>query len=147
MYDRKTWVILAICGSLLAVNLYYSSQNQKAAAKDKERQEAIQKAAAPAPDVPKESTAELIVEPTPPPAEKHTVTLSNEDVTFTLSNVGGGIEFAEFTNEFDVGSKTDLVRANRKGRGPIGAQHAAGDDQQRHADGRSADAADRPQLQ
>ena len=121
MYDRKTWVILAICGSLLAVNLYYSSQNQKAAAKDKERQEAIQKAAAPAPDAPKESTAELIVEPTPPPAEKQLVTLSNEDVTFTLSNVGGGIEFAEFTNEFDVGSKTDLVRANRKGRGPIGA--------------------------
>ena len=38
MYDRKTWVILGLCGVLLAVNLYYSGQTQKAQAAARARE-------------------------------------------------------------------------------------------------------------
>ncbi len=128
MYDRKTWVILALCGTLLAVNLYSSGQNQKAAAEARAREEAVQKAAAAAAEpVARASTAELTVETPPPPTEEETVVLKNDRVTFTLSNIGGGIKFAEFAREFEVGSKDVHVRANRYGSGPIGGLAGAGE--------------------
>ena len=128
MYDRKTWAILAICGSLLAVNLYYSSQNQQAAAAKRAREEALQKQTAATAEAPaKTTTAELTVEPPPPPTEEELVILKNDKVEFTLSNIGGGIKFAEFQNEFDVGSKDSRDRANRFGAGPIGALAGAGE--------------------
>ncbi len=127
MYDRKTWIILGLCGALLAANLYYSSQNQKAAAEARAREAAEQQSTAVLPDVPTTTTAELTIETPPPPTEEELVVLKNDKITFTLSNIGGGIKFAEFENEFDVGSKTDHVRANRFGGGPIGALAGAGE--------------------
>jgi YidC/Oxa1 family membrane protein insertase len=128
MYDRKTWVVLAICGALLAANLYYSGQTQKAQAAERARQEALQKQQALAEEAPaKSTTAELTVEPPPPPTEEELVILKNDRVEFTLTNIGGGIKYAEFQNEFEVGSKTARVRANRFGGGPIGALAGAGE--------------------
>jgi YidC/Oxa1 family membrane protein insertase len=120
MYDRKTWVILAICGALLAVNIHYQNQNAQLIA-EKRRAEDKLKAKAPAPDEIKEVTAGLTIETPPPPTEEETVELSNDKVVFTLTNIGGGIKHAEFRNEFDVGSKDSHVRANRYGSGPIAA--------------------------
>ena len=126
MYDRKTWIVLIICGALLAVNIYYSGQNQKAAqeqaAREKAQQEKedgdsttyIKEAAG-------STNAELTVDTPPPSTEEKLIELGNDDITFTLSNIGGGIKFAEFANEFQVGSETDKVRSNRFGTGPIGA--------------------------
>ncbi len=128
MYDRKTWAVLAICGSLLAANLYYSSQNQQAAAAKRAKEEALQKQIAATAEAPvKTTTAELTVEPPPPPTEEELVILKNDKVEFTLSNIGGGIKFAEFQDELDVGSKDSRVRANRFGAGPIGALAGAGE--------------------
>jgi YidC/Oxa1 family membrane protein insertase len=120
MYDRKTWVILALCGSLLALNLYYSSKNAAAFNAERAREEALQKSIAPPPDVPVTTTAGLTVEPPPPPTEEETIILENKEVIFTLTNIGGGIKYAEFKDEFIVGSKTELVQINHFGGGPIG---------------------------
>ena len=128
MYDRKTWVVLAICGGLLAANLYYSGKTQQAQAAERARQEALQKQKALVEDAPaKSTTAELTVEQPPPPTEEELVVLKNDLVEFTLTNIGGGIKYAEFQNEFEVGSRTNRVRANRFGSGPIGALAGAGD--------------------
>lgn len=126
MYDRKTWIVLIICSGLLAMNLYFSGQNQKAEAEQAAREKAAKEAEA------EDSTtylkqaagstnAELTVDTPPPPTEETLVKLGNEDITFILSNIGGGIKYAEFADEFQVGSESEKVRSNRYGSGPIGA--------------------------
>lgn len=129
MYDRKTWAILVLCGSLLAVNIYYQNKNAEALAKEKRAKEAIQKIneAANAETAQKTTTAGLTVEPTLPPTEEETVVLKNKEVAFTLTNIGGGIKKAEFQNEFEVGSKQALVTLNRFGAGAVGALVSAGE--------------------
>ncbi len=125
MYDRKTWVILALCGALLAANVYYSSKAQEELLKERARKEALQKPAPPT-DVPVTTTAELTVETPPPPTEEQTIILENKEVIFTLTNIGGGVKFAEFKKQFQVGSK-ELVKVNRFGAGPIGGLADAGE--------------------
>lgn len=127
MYDRKTWAVLALCGSLLAVNLYYQGKNQRAQAEITAREDALQKANAPAPAPVRETTAGLTVEPTLPPTNEELVVLKNDKMSFTLSNIGGGIKIAEFQEEFDVGSKTSRVKINRYGPGQIGALAGVGE--------------------
>ncbi len=127
MYDRKTWVILALCGSLLAANLYFSSQQKVAQDLARAKEEALQKRLAPPADVPTTTTAELTVESPPPPTEEATVVLESPEVIFTLTNIGGGIKYAEFKHQFKVGSKTELVQANHFGAGPIGGLAGLGE--------------------
>lgn len=121
MYDRKTWVVLILCGGLLAANVYYSSKN---AAAERVRQEAEQKNAAAAsavlPADPAAGAPALTVDTPPPPTEESAVTLQNDKVIFTLTNIGGGIKYAEFKDQHKVGSKSELVQINRFGAGPIG---------------------------
>lgn len=117
MYDRKTWVILALCGALLAANVYYSSKN---AAVERARQEALPKTAPAATVDPAAAPPALSVDPPPPPTEEATIVLQNSEVIFTLTNIGGGIKYAEFKNQHQVGSKTELVQINHFGGGPIG---------------------------
>jgi YidC/Oxa1 family membrane protein insertase len=128
MYDRKTWAVLVICGGLLAANIYFSSQNQQAEAARKQREQALIETKAAAEGKPAvNTTAELTVETPPPPTDEEFVVLKNDKVAFTLTNIGGGIKHAEFQNEFDVGSKTSRVKANRLGTGPIGAIAGTGE--------------------
>lgn len=127
MYDRKTWVILSLCGCLLAVNLYYSNKIQVEQARIRAQEQALQKSIEPPPGAPTISTAELTVEPPPPPTEEETVVLENDEVIYTLTNIGAGIKHAEFKKQFQVGSKTQLVRANRFGPGPIGGLAGVGE--------------------
>ncbi len=128
MYDRKTWAILALCGSLLAANLYYANKNSIAQREVAERELALQKALAAAnTGAPTTTTAELTVETPPAPTEEETITLESTDVIFTLSNIGGGIKHAEFKKQFKVGSKTELVQVNHFDLGPIGGLAGAGE--------------------
>jgi YidC/Oxa1 family membrane protein insertase len=120
MYDRKTWVVLAICGALLAANLYFSGQARIAEEQKRAQAAALQPVAAPDPASPKTASGELTVEPPPPPTEEETFILENDKVAFTLTNIGGGVKYADFKTEFEVGSKSTRVRANRYGAGPIG---------------------------
>jgi YidC/Oxa1 family membrane protein insertase len=129
MYDRKTWIVLAICGVLLALNIHFTGKAQRerieyerrlAAAKELEQKQ--NPPAQPAPADPAATTgAELTVETPPPPTEEETIILESDNVVFTFTNIGGGIKFAEFKNQFEVGSRTAPVRINRFGGGPIGA--------------------------
>lgn len=126
MYDRKTWIVLILCGGLLALNLYYSSQTQKARAAQASEQKASPKNGESEDityldEATRKSEAELTVETPPPPTEQELIEIGNDQVTFTLSNIGGGIKHAEFAREFEVGSTTKHVRSNRFGTGPIGA--------------------------
>lgn len=125
MYDRKTWVVLAICGVLLAANIHYSTKNQeaqrekdrKARAEQVERDKLAAKEAAPS----RETQAGLTVETPPPPTEEELKVLKNDKIAFTLTNIGGGIKSAELLEQFEVHSKTNHVVINRFGSGPIGA--------------------------
>jgi YidC/Oxa1 family membrane protein insertase len=125
MYDRQTWVVLILCGALLALNFHYSSKNQRARAEYLAQQrQAEAEAAAAAGSDPATAPATvdgLAVEPPPPPTQEELIVLENDRVAFTLTTWGGGIKFAEFKNEFEVGSTTANVRANRHGTGAIGA--------------------------
>jgi YidC/Oxa1 family membrane protein insertase len=131
MYDRKTWVILALCGALLAANLYYTGQNKVAQDAIRAKEEALQKKVAPPTDVATATSADLTVDPPPPPTEEETVVLETKEVIFTLTNIGGGIKYAEFKNQFKVGSKTrlreDMVQLNHFGTGPIGGLAGPGE--------------------
>ena len=127
MYDRKTWVILALCGSLLAANLYYSTKTKATQDAIRAREEALQKPLAPTPETVTTTHADLTVEPPPPPTEEETVVLETPEVVFTLTNIGGGIKYAEFKKQFQVGSKTAMVQANHFGAGPIGGLAGAGE--------------------
>ncbi|MES2920880.1 MAG: membrane protein insertase YidC [Verrucomicrobiota bacterium] len=127
MYDRKTWVVLALCGGLLAANLYYSTKNNAAVAAERARQEALQKSAAPKIDAVTTTTAELTVEPQLPSTDEQKITLESKEVIFTLTNIGGGIKHAEFKKQYQVGSKDTLVKVNHFGAGPIGGLAGAGE--------------------
>jgi YidC/Oxa1 family membrane protein insertase len=127
MYDRTTWIVLAVCGSLLAANFYVISENQKEEAAKRANTEALQKSVAPGKDPAAVTTAELTVEPPPPPTEEQLVTLENDKVVFTLTNIGGGVKYADFKTEYAVGSTSTLVRANRAAPGPIGGLAGAGE--------------------
>ncbi|MEI8037697.1 MAG: membrane protein insertase YidC [Verrucomicrobiota bacterium] len=127
MYDRKTWAVLALCGSLLAVNLYYQGKDKQLQTEKAAREEALQKTSAPAPGQVRQPAAELTVEPAPPSTEEELVILENDKMVFTFSNIGGGIKFAEFHNEFDVGSKTSRVKINSHGPGQIGGLAGVGE--------------------
>lgn len=123
MYDRKTWVVLALCGALLAANLYISSQNAVEEQKAKAQQEALQKTLAPPATAPAPAAATQTAptETASPATAEELITLESSEVVFTLTNIGGGIKYAEFKKQFQVGDKASFVRVNRFGAGPIGA--------------------------
>lgn len=128
MYDRKTWIILAVCGVLIALNIHYSTKNNAEKLKQREALEALQKAEkekyqieATGADTATEAAAAtggLAVETPPPPTSEELVVLENEKVAFTLSNIGGGIKFVELKQQKNIGSES-LVRLNSNGGAPI----------------------------
>ena len=112
MYDRKTWIVLALCGTLIALNLHFAAKNRPPV-------EPKAPAAAEQAETTGEAPVGLSVETPPPPTAEEFVVLENENVAFTLSNIGGGIKFAELKNQKNVG-ETSNVRLNLHGAGPIG---------------------------
>ena len=116
MYDRKTWIILAICGVLIAANIHFSAK--KAAyerANAPVTKETVEPVSAADPVSPE---AGLTVETPPPPTSEETVVLENDKVAFTLSNIGGGIKYAELKEQKNV-AETSNVRINKNGPAPL----------------------------
>lgn len=112
MYDRKTWIVLALCGVLISLNIYFSSQTRpEATAKPATIEASAQNDG--------EAPAELSVETPPPSTEEELIVLENEKVAFTLTSIGGGIKHAELKDQNNVGDKTTKVRINRDSPGPI----------------------------
>jgi len=125
MYDRKTWIVLIICGILLAINLHYSAENQRKRSEQTQREQARQAAtaldAAPLdPSAPAIATEAGLTVEAPPPPEEQLVTLESSELIYTFTSFGGGIKHAEFKDQFEVGSDSLRVRMNRFGAGPIG---------------------------
>jgi YidC/Oxa1 family membrane protein insertase len=114
MYDRKTWIIIVLCGALLVLNLYVSSQNKQDAEK-------LSPPPAETTALTEEKPAPigLSVETPPAPTSEETVVLENDKVIFTLTNIGAGIKHAELKDQKRVGDNTTNVRINRHGVGPI----------------------------
>ena len=116
MYDRKTWIILALCGVLIALNVHFASKNE---AYKRANQPAAEASKDPIlaenPDAPQSG---LSVETPPPPTSEEIVVLENDKVIFTLSNIGGGIKYAELKEHRNV-AETSNVRINKNGSGPI----------------------------
>lgn len=125
MYDRKTWWILGICGALLAANMYFSAQNQKQAQQAAAAEQVRKTDSIAARDLTGESKAQLSVEAPPPPTEEEIIRLASPNVIYHLTNVGGGVKYAEIPGQYQVGSKTELVRINRYGTGAIGTLFGA----------------------
>jgi len=129
MYDRKTWIVLALCGTLLALGVMEQSkqgaarqaaekakQEQLARLKEEEKKANPQATPAEAP-TPQPS---LAVEPVPPSTEEEVVKLETDRVAFTFSNIGGGIKYADFKTDMQVVDPTLPIRVNERGGGPIG---------------------------
>lgn len=131
MYDRTTWIVLIVCGGLLAFNFHQTAKDQQAKAEYLAEQQKQEAAVAATAEEISDSTVKpidgLTVETPPPPTEERLITLENDRAVFTFTTWGGGIKYAEFKNEFEVGSATDRVRANRHGAGAIGAFAGAGE--------------------
>jgi YidC/Oxa1 family membrane protein insertase len=125
MYDRKTWVIVALCAGLLAAHMYVSSQQQAEEAKKRhfieQAQKAKEAAAAASADPAAAAPAALNSEAILPPTEEETFVLENDKVAFTFTNIGGGIKQALFKEQFQVGSKDRHVIVNDKAAAAIGS--------------------------
>ncbi|MBK1883989.1 membrane protein insertase YidC [Luteolibacter pohnpeiensis] len=123
MYDRKTWIVVSLCAVMIGANIFITSKNQTQIAKEEAEKQAQVEAAKPTPAEVAAAApdAGLTVDPPPPPTEETLVTLENDQMVFTLTNIGGGVKYAEFKNQFEVGSNTARVRINRFASGPIGA--------------------------
>lgn len=125
--DRKAWIILTLCGLLLALNFYYRPEPAKPAptAQDKAAP-AGDSQSAEAPLTAGSGKAGLVAEP---PVESvgeniETLTTYNEDgkpeVEFAITSHGGGIKTATMLNQLAVGSIKKKVVLNHHSLAPIG---------------------------
>ncbi|MBK1792403.1 membrane protein insertase YidC [Persicirhabdus sediminis] len=134
--DRKSWIILALCGMLLVWN--YQDQARKAQEAAKQQQEQLDKAPqSPAGEAAeKEQVAELEVKPPQPAEEEEIIELTALDVqtgekttVFTFTSRGGGVKTAEFLLQKEIDkSSTRNVFLNRFGAYPVGAIGRGADD-------------------
>ena len=132
--DRKAWIILTLCGILLALNFYYKPEPPKPMPVETDSTE-VDSANTPSSTtdfgdtsvVAPKGKAGMIAEP---PVESvgdniETLTTRNEDgekvVEFAITSRGGGIKTATMLNQFAVGSKTEKVVLNQHAQAPIGA--------------------------
>lgn len=133
--DRKGWIILAICGVLLALNFYYMPEKQPPVddkSKDKEEQASDKPAedkeatdTKPSGGLVVEKPVEVVGENT---AELVSLKDGKKNVTYTITSRGGGIKTALLHNQFVVGSKTQNVVLNADAPAPIGAFGEGPDD-------------------
>jgi YidC/Oxa1 family membrane protein insertase len=120
MYDRKTWIVLALCGGLLVAHLQFAGKQRQHELDQRKREQAVQARTAAADTAPARTPAAgLSVETPPPPAEEELFVMGNDRIEYTFTNIGGGLKFADFKEEFAVGSRSERVRANRFGGAPV----------------------------
>src|ERR1035437_7106923 len=110
MYDRKTWIIVAACSILLALNIYYAPKKNPAEEEKQRAEAAAQSQPKPETGAQAASPGVLTVPPAAPPTDEQLVTLETDKTKFTLTTLGGGVKFAEMKTQFEVGSDKELVR-------------------------------------
>jgi YidC/Oxa1 family membrane protein insertase len=120
MYDKKTWFVVSLCIAGLIANFYFAPTPPPATQAQNQYNETAVKST--------ESTEAKIASPTPQPEEiKETlVTVANDQVAFVLTNIGGGVKYAELKNEYEIGDKKIPIRINTDGKYPVGALNRNG---------------------
>jgi YidC/Oxa1 family membrane protein insertase len=126
MYDKKTWVVVSLCSVLLAYLFFDSQQKARIAFEEKQKQEAFlrqaeeaKKAAAPATTASTDPIAPA--NEVPAVVEEKTITLETSEVSFVLTNIGGGIKYAALKNEYEIGDKKIPIHVNDEKLNPVGA--------------------------
>ncbi len=123
MYDRKTWIVVAVCSVLLALAIQQNNKTRQAMLEEQRRNPPP--ATAPAQPTPgeqpgtgKATTPEV---PPVPAAEERLEKIETDGAVFTFTNLGGGLKDAEVKGQLEVGSKDKLVSLNRHAAVPVGA--------------------------
>lgn len=131
--DRKAWIILTICGILLAAN-YYMMPKNPAPEPEKPTTESTETTKSPETSEPAATDDPgLVREPKIPKVGEKTATLTSsrdgkDMVMFNFTSVGGGLDFAQLLNQKKVGSDTDHVSLNINAPAPIGALSEGADE-------------------
>jgi YidC/Oxa1 family membrane protein insertase len=118
MYDKKTWIVVTLCSIGLALNYYYSPKNPPSS----DGQNAYNQAA-----VAEVKNEPSNVENIPPVAtskeavKESLITIENDQVAFILTNIGGGVKYAELKKEYEIGDSKTPIRINADGKHPVGA--------------------------
>lgn len=92
MYDRKTWIVVTACSVLLAVNMYFTSQNKKAEAQAEAERVRTEQVAV---ETTGEKPGVLTEVEHEPPADATTHELATDKVRFTFTSIGGSLKTAE----------------------------------------------------
>lgn len=125
MYDKKTWIVVTLCSIALAYLFLDSQKQARLAFEEKQRQEAFLKQAEDKKiaDAETEKPAPVTAPEQVPPAavEEKLVNLETPEVTFVLTNIGGGIKYAALKNEFEIGDKKTPIHVNNEQLNPVGA--------------------------
>ncbi len=126
--DRKAWIILTLCGILLAANFYYAAPAPEPTVDSQDQSPATESSAAPvtSPQSPATADAELTVTPYIEPVGENTAELiskqdGKEMVKYTFTSRGGGLQSAELLDHHAVYSKETNVLLNKFAPAPVGA--------------------------
>ncbi|MBT8037142.1 MAG: YidC/Oxa1 family insertase periplasmic-domain containing protein [Verrucomicrobiae bacterium] len=127
--DRKAWIILIVCGILLALNYHFKPTPTPTpkSADMPEKEQVADGDTPPAQSNPATSNPGLVNEPHIETIGEKTETLTSTDkqgkdvVTYTFTSHGGGIKLAELLNQHVVGSQTENIQLNQGAPAPIGA--------------------------
>lgn len=122
MYDKKTWVVVSLCSALIAYLYFDTQQKARIALEEKQKQEAFlqQTQAATTPAETTTAPSPTTTAPTPAVAES-LVNLETPEVSFVLTNLGGGIKYAALKNEFEIGNEKKPIHINAEQLNPVGA--------------------------
>jgi len=135
MLDRKTWIVLLLCGGLLALNIYYKGklERERAAQAPPVEETGGGEATPPKPDDPETGTPSISGEgPAVEVAPEELVALRTSGAVFEFSTHGGGIKRVDMLGQRRVGADSDVF-LNRHGKKAIGALTTTGAD--RYANG------------
>jgi YidC/Oxa1 family membrane protein insertase len=130
MYDKKTWVVITLCSLIIGYSFYDSSKKAGILAEqraDQARIEAFNKKAT------DEAQAKVAAEnpaaaveaekatPAPVVVAENIIALDTTEVSFVLTNKGGGVKHAVLKNEYEIGDKKIPIHINQGGANPVGA--------------------------
>jgi len=127
--DRKAWIVIVLCCLGLAVNLHFSGKNRETLLEQererkaaKQAQAAEEKQKVPEGDSEDEEPEEPSLTPLEPEpvVEEETPILISGDVVYTFTTFGGGIKHAEFSGQYAVQDKENLVSLNKGEPHPVG---------------------------
>ncbi|PAW59985.1 MAG: hypothetical protein B9S37_11465 [Verrucomicrobiia bacterium Tous-C3TDCM] len=130
MYDKKTWVVITLCSLIIGYSFYDSSKKAGILAEQRAEQARIEAFNKKATDeaqakVAAENPAAVVeaekATPAPVVVAENIIALDTTEVSFVLTNKGGGVKHAVLKNEYEIGDKKIPIHINQGGANPVGA--------------------------